>query len=440
MATDPVSTHLEKPGTQRYQIDREKLWTPQHSSGTVVSSGPKIRHRVSSFTGSDRVIPTDYSIARSSMGGYSITQNYTKDGYKVLPGGVTKQYYTKYRQEGADSNRWRTHHESDPFGVFTMHLNEYQQFMSIPSKYKVPIHNKLLGKIDDQSIDINTLKAELMGTVKHAVGVVVPLVNFGKSIISGRYSKAVKEFGIPKKQWNKFERFLKSDVKSASHSVAGRIASRWAEFNFAIKPSIKDVRDLMALYKDPNRFLGSVKLRASTSTKIHDEHVYPASSYPDWVFSDRKELNGWIKAVAVYTVSDPEIVSAKALGIHNESAAFYNAAPFSWMLDYVVNIGEFLSMITATDGLKFHHGYTSAHFTVQSHVNRTYGKYGPDKEFRTQLHTSAAFYDGYRREVMNTFPRPLVQFVLPDLTLRQASLAASVAYLLTQSATNVGHH
>jgi hypothetical protein len=441
MATDPVNKFTEKKGSQYFTIRYEKATTPKTRTGTVSSSGPKIRLRKSSYVGSNRVLPTDYSAARQTMGGFDDKSQYYRDGYQVLPGGVIKKFYTLYQQFGANSSSYRSFHESDPFGVFRMHLSDHQQFVELPSKWTVPLNNKLLEKIDNQSIDINTLKAELAGTVKHAVGYVVPLANFAKSIISGRYSKAVKSYGIPKKNWDRFERFLEKDIKSASDSVGRRIASRWVEYNFAIKPTIVDIDSVFALWRDPNKFLGSVKLRASTKLTVHEERKYPPNlTDPRWVHNDRKVIDGTLRAVAVYTVADPEIVAAKALGLHNTTAAFYNAVPFSWLVDYVVNVGEILSLVTATDGLKFHHGFTSGKFSSQSKLNRTYESYGPEKAWHRQKLVSHSFMEGYRRKVMYTFPRPLIQFVLPDLTLRQASLAASVGYLLKRSAINVGHY
>lgn len=425
----PIKEQTDRPGYQYYYYNRtNSTW---RSAGKVkVAKGSVCFNRKSASSASDHSIPTNYSRLKTVFGTYynsgvKYIYNYKNDG--------TVNSYVVGSQSGVAANHTFSYFTSCPFGIFKPAANTNSVFMTLGANYQDEVNNKLLEKIDDQSINLGAVVAELGETVSYLSSAGRTLFNFGSAILSGRFNKALKEIGITKRRWN---RFRKSNIKQASGSVADQVASRWIEFNFAIKPTLSDVSNISQLYNDPNKVMGRVKCRASARTKLTDNW---SESYTQdgWTHRYEKKLSGFVTAKCTYTVSDPETIASKALGLNNIPSAALEAAPFSWLVDYVVNLGEFISLLSATDGLVFQHGYISMKaFRYDRYFKRFYSS-GAKGIYNWKTYNGSGSNEGYVRQRVYSFPQPSLRFVLPELTLRQASYALSVGYLLKRNTSKI---
>jgi hypothetical protein len=136
-----------------------------------------------------------------------------------------------------------------------------------------------------------------------------------------------------------------------------------------------------------------------------------------------------------YSIVDAEKVADKALGLNAPLASAWELVPFSWVVDYVVNIGDFLRLSNATSGLAFSHGYVST--KVEQTSNYTFLRYNVseqnNKRYRNRLTTR---YRGnlsfYERNPIYSFPTPSIQ-VDPGVSIRQTSYLAALGVQLVHS-------
>jgi len=330
--------------------------------------------------------------------------------------------------------------EDNHFGIFHPQFSNAQGFMSIPGFMKIKVHNKLLSKIDDNKIPLGHIAAEMVETVSYVSSHVRTLVDFGTAVVGGRYKRALSTLGISKKRWYKFHR---RKIFPATGSVTAQAAARYLEFSFAIVPTLKDLRKIFNLYDSPQSVLKKVRLKSTARVHVDDryEDNDPPSGSKNLRTTRVKSLSGFLSASCTYSVRDPEVIAAKALGINNVPASAYQAVPFSWLVDYVVNVGEFLELITATEGLTFRHGYTSLQAQTSAKIKRSseaYGTFYGKTTWSTELTESWGFQRGYTRELMSSFPRPMLRFVLPELSLRKASYVAALGISFKRKAISAG--
>jgi len=418
-------------GSQHYNFSRPR--TGWSVSGNVDSKGPVQLVRKSASANGNGFTPTNYSMLKQSYGG-----TFTSVSRLVYAINDSFTTYTVGQQSGNDTVAPSSYFDSPKFGVFNPGVNpEFTNFVTIPGRMQELVANRLLSKVDNQSIALGTTLAELASTVSYVSGRAQEIVQFGSLIISGRWKSALKKVGISKKRWTAAK---KKSILEGGGIVAKEVASRWLELGFAILPTMGEVADVARLYDDPHKALGQVKLRASASLSISEEIDDTDSSTPDWITKTQSQMAGYCRMKTTYSVFDPEVVAQKALGINNVPAAIYEGIPFSWLLDYVINIGDFLSAMTATEGLTFQHGYVSLRANCSSSYNRQYDKsnglYG---EYHTSSNIGSSYMEGYARLRLTAFPKPTIQVVISDLTKGKVSNIIALGTVLTTKATKVAH-
>lgn len=413
-------SHESKNGTRSYIYKRIK--PPEYSeSNTFTTLGASVSHEWKSqhYT-SNKIYPTDYSHC-NVVGSAKFNSRYEYPMYTVVTTEaldyaslVACLYSTISGQKARapihiGASQVSSRAALDPKMRFFLREDAIADSVSA-------CNNGLLAKIENQSIHLGGLIAELGETVGYLYSYAKDFGNFAKAIYSGRWNKALKVFRISKSKWN-------ARNKRIDQSAAGR----WLEWSFAIKPLVSDVTDLAHLYSNPLAALKELSFVQTATVKFHGTaktHLrLDTNTYADAV---NTSYTGKVRTSCTFTVHDHEIVAKKALGLEAMAPAFWEGIPFSWLIDYVVNIGEFMAGLTATRGLAFVHGYRS--FKV---MQRSSFKYTKLPQMYTDFTYAGNFkYEGYFRYKLTKFPVPSLRYVLPEITGNQVSYVAALVSLL----------
>nr|APG77134.1 hypothetical protein [Beihai levi-like virus 26] len=375
---------------------------------------PVALHRREAYEFSDGIRPTDYFTSRSS--------SCLREEYKYLFD--YGSYFSRLRRISFDVQNLASNiYGSFPFSVSSWNSDTFTHRLDWN---RIPVQkarNRLLSKIGDSGIDIGTMIAELGETVSYVSELAIDLVQFGMAIKSGRFNQAVRKLGVSKRRWQQF-----------SKRPDASIASRWLEFNFAIVPLVSDIADVAALYDDPNKVLGAVHLKRTANQYFKESSEDSIFYYGAFRNGVKTKYWGKVRASCTYTVYDAELVAAQAMGLVNAPSALYNIVPFSWLLDYAVSIGDWLALLTATSGFQFAHGYESVKLYQTHDLNVVGRDLPPGNTSRVYEKTTLmgqVLYTAYQRKIIYSFPTPTVQFVLPDISLKQASYVAALISILT---------
>lgn len=189
-----------------------------------------------------------------------------------------------------------------------------------------------------------------------------------------------------------------------------------------------DINDMVQLYADPDKIIKTFALSAQISLPHIEEGEYVFDRIGFNSYTLHAKSLGRIRTKCVYSISNAESLAAKALGINSPAASLWEAVPLSWLIDYAVNVGEFLDALGATEGLSFVHGFYSysmhAKYTYKQDYNYSYGV-GPCYRHNSGI----GFATGYLRLPYSAFPWPKLQFVLADITLRRISYVTALVTL-----------
>lgn len=169
--------------------------------------------------------------------------------------------------------------------------------------------------------------------------------------------------------------FTRRSVKGSRHrksdwrGVGGRFVSkrdlstsdRWLrplkecnaaylEWVYGLKPLLTDLSATIQVLDSPKDFSWDLETYGNAKWKGEDRLSW-ADCYRTW--------NCHAKLHATVTCTNPNLHKAESLGLTNPVALAYQLIPFSFIFDYIYDIGSYLSSFDDMLGLKFGGAYTT---------------------------------------------------------------------------------
>jgi hypothetical protein len=286
-----------------------------------------------------------------------------------------------------------------------------------------PIDSKAIGRLlDNLSETKGSLAVSMAEIDKTAVMVAqtaTRLVKAFRGLRSGDLGGFADSVGITvsrrrKKAYRR--RFDSFERRSDARQFAG---ATWLEYTYGWKPLVSDV---FAQAENLAHFLtqrqGVIReARASAKDLLVSIEKQPAVN-SDW--SKEKTVRSRVRIS--YTVrykcptGSPSFVDT--FGLNNPLIVAWELLPFSFVADWFIPIGDFLSGLTATSGLPFHSGTRTRHYEVICRHRATAGPpYSDQGGTRTPYLTIGGHMDqlkrGKTRTVLSDFPRPKLVFKNP---------------------------
>lgn len=211
--------------------------------------------------------------------------------------------------------------------------------------------------------------------------------------------------------------------------IATTPSGLWLQYWFGIVPTISDIHHAAGIFAEP---LPETDLRVRSSAKWTEEVTgYPQLSLPGtsaWAsnsaFTSKVVMGGRISAIS------PHVALASRLGFGQPLSVAWEMTPFSWFVDYFVNVGQLINNLEPRfPGFTIVDQYFSTRTTVvTSGYLRNHNGWGwyPDEG---HYHGTAI---GFRREV--SLPPYRLEFSSPlDLSLKRCSYIVAVAVQLLSS-------
>jgi len=129
-------------------------------------------------------------------------------------------------------------------------------------------------------------------------------------------------------------------------SVHKTLADNWLEYSFGFKPLIEDCGEILKLLTTS---------RDDTYTSVVTKMVtFSEQSPPEDTFSSSaRTVTGVLRYQCDIKVTNPNIHLANNVGVLNPLEAVYEIIPFSFAVDYFVNLGQMISSLSAFAGIEF---------------------------------------------------------------------------------------
>lgn len=189
------------------------------------------------------------------------------------------------------------------------------------------------------------------------------------------------------------KKFLKSVRKAYDRNDHKLVANKWLEYRYGWTPLISDIENLV------NKPLGhpSMRISASISRQAFTQFRHP----------NREEIEDYYirvdrNASCYITPRDVAMVTAQQYGISNLGLTAWELVPYSFVADWILDIGGYLEHLGALSGLDVHsachsrNAYVKSILIVPSNSNISQG---------TKVRTSKT---GGRSLGLPSYPNPLV--------------------------------
>lgn len=303
--------------------------------------------------------------------------------------------------------------------------------------------SKLLNKLSETKGSLAVSVAEIDKTARMVASAATRLVTAYRGLRSGNLGKFADSVGITfsRRRMDAYRRRFKSFER---RSDARNFASKtWLELTYGWRPLVNDV---YTQCENLSRYLTHRQgvVRESTGyaqeERITEEKTTAVNS--DWNSAKTVVCQVRIRYTVRYKVPSGSPSFENAFGLNNPYVVAWELLPFSFVADWFVPVGDFLSNLTATNGLSFHSGTRSRSYEATIRNNITAGKPYPDQGgTRTPYLDGTAIVEqqkrGKSRTVLLDFPSPrLGEFKWPQSVDQALSALSLIQVVFTGSARN----
>jgi len=203
-----------------------------------------------------------------------------------------------------------------------------------------------LNKASQSKLDLSEALVGLVPTVRMVASSVSKLLLAWNATRKGNFLLAFQQLGIlPKKSMSKYPE---------------DIASFWLEIQYGWLPLLSDIFNGVDLVNTLLKSDGEHKNQFTVVRRLTEQlymrsPVAEASSWLDLTSSTSGQCS--VEVRYRFRVSDPNIAFLSSLGLTNPFYTVWVAVPFSFVVDWVLPVSDWLQALSAPLGLQFVSGY-----------------------------------------------------------------------------------
>lgn len=268
------------------------------------------------------------------------------------------------------------------------------------------VNNACLLKIKDQSVNVAQFFAEGEQTVRLIKDNIIRIGKAYASLKHGDMASAARALGvaIPQGSWNYAKRFERNQSKA--------LARGWLELQYGWLPLLSDIFGAVEQVQKHFKKQAPIIRVSSRKSIEHDDCVIQTSQYNDIITTRRTKYE--VSVRCSFKLSQPVLKELNELGITNPLLLAWELTPFSFVVDWLLPIGTFLSALDATFGVTFVDGSTT--FFEKNQTTRT--QVGNGKKFYLSSYRhyncESGSFSSHQESVSCTRQR-LLAFPLPKL-------------------------
>lgn len=204
---------------------------------------------------------------------------------------------------------------------------------------KTQAYNRLVSEVSD-SAQFAVNLAEYRQSMGMMVGRIEQLIQFCRYMRKLDFYHALRAIGITdSKNVIRGMKSYKDPLKT--------LANNWLEYSFGWKPLIQDIYSAVNHFQTPIR---STRPRGQSRNDRYVKYLDGTISSGIYTYQESRGVL-FAKTGCVVTISNPNAYLANKLGLVNPLTVAWELIPFSFVVDWFVNVGEFLSQGTDFVGL-----------------------------------------------------------------------------------------
>lgn len=316
---------------------------------------------------------------------------------------------------------WKMHREELPYTEITSYTSgktsTYQTWeqvspvwLDLPSQFPYLFTagdtNEVVLEWYDKVADSKANLAEMFATRQQTIDMIGNAARdislSARALRRGNFRDAARHLGV-------------GDFRPKSQ----RFSDRWLELQYGWKPLIKSVYDSIS---DPSPNASRVVKARKTFTRPYS---YNTGSTTNGVYLDcNAQFTKTVTVSALITMTNSSLQAANAYGISNPALLAWELMPYSFVVDWFLPIGTWISAATALSGVQV----SQSSVTTTSSYDITYHTKGG-----TGLPSTTTISPGTKREIYSrkerslTIPHP--SFPRPNFQLSTSHALNAIALL-----------
>lgn len=297
---------------------------------------------------------------------YSMTEDYRREANGYEYGLPRNAYSMQYFGE-------LDHHPS--VADLAFYTQAYGLF-TLPSDLAGKAILKARLALKDQRVNLGQAWAEKRQVSGQILKTVETLTSAAWFLRRGQWKSACKALGI-------------DGVKPAGKTLA----SQWLGYQYGWKPLLSDIHGAVTTLAELDRDQWMVTVKGSASSKDRSDRTYGPNGFDHF----RGNCEGFHGAMCRIDAvpGNAAVASAASLGLLNPALLAWELVPFSFVVDWFVPIGNYLSQFDALAGWEIR-GYSL------STISRFTGRWvGLSQQWNPDYYITRSWEASWRRVVLN---------------------------------------
>lgn len=263
------------------------------------------------------------------------------------------------------------------------------------------LRNRLALKLRETPLNLGVALGEYKSTASTFAGACSKIIPLARAVKKFDFSKAL--------------RVLTGQTNRRHFDGAAAAADAWLGWSYGVRPILSDVHQSVNLLK-----------KKSEENAVPYEVISARESFPIRALLSTKDghrrIDGTIAARGkiYFSIDNPLTRQLQSLGLTNPLSIGWELIPFSFVIDWMVPIGDFIQAVEPPRGVSFSTGWMSVHVRGSSSQLLKWAD-GTETSYSTQEY--------YRkRSRMGQFPK--YTFTVPDLSLTKSKAASALALMI----------
>lgn len=306
---------------------------------------------------------------------------------------------------------------------------EIESSASVVARVQAQANLALLLKIKDMKVNVLQAFSERKQVFSLIMSTASLLANVMINLRRGNLVMAADYLGlrVSKRAATRYRRAYNIKPEDKDH-VEQVSANGWLAIQYGVRPLLQDIIGAAELYAQKEA--GEVITRQTVQKQGSLAHVSSGSgSGSQGRVSRIRTRTGdvLVKVSCDFSTGSEKTHTLAQMGISNSFLVAYELLPWSFVVDWFIPIGNWLSAMDATKGLTFQSGFMSTKITWYSSETQTFSDQGAYDVFgRSGTSTAHSYERTFTRTILSAFPSvPLPRFKNP-LSLEHAANAVAL--------------
>lgn len=260
---------------------------------------------------------------------------------------------------------------------------------------------QLLGELHEHDVNLAVVYAERTATANLVKGTATKLLKGARALKKGNFSEAARHLGLPRSG-------LRKDHKGKwkrTNFTRDAFSQKWLEFSYGWAPLYNDMYGSLvaadkALAKNPFR-LTPVSKQAHYSETITSSSLASNGPYPVEVqLIEKVHVKQVMKIACNVRVNNPALATVQSVGLTNPALVAWELVPFSFVIDWFVPIGSWLTAVAPLVGITpqdvFRTAFSEENYETGGVFNKkswqVFGKGPPTYKWEWRTATTSTVY------------------------------------------------